>query len=98
MAAVAAEQTAGSALERSLAESFRDSRSPRDPQWLIETRRAAMARLRETGFPTIREEDWKYTNVAPILKVPFAQAPEEGPRSVRPGQPPHPGPLPGGEG
>jgi Fe-S cluster assembly protein SufD len=97
MSAVA-EETAKAPFERSLEESFRESRSSRDPQWLIETRRAAMARLRETGFPTVRDEDWKHTNVAPILKVPFAQAPEEGPRSVRPGQPPHPGPLPGGEG
>ena len=82
MAAIAAEETAGSALERSLAESFRDSRSPRDPQWLIETRRAAMARLHETGFPTVRDEDWKYTNVAPILKVPFVEAPAEGLRRI----------------
>jgi Fe-S cluster assembly protein SufD len=98
MAAVAAEETAGSALERSFAESFRESRSRRDPQWLIDLRRGAMERFRETGFPTPRDEDWKHTNVAPIVKVPFAPAPEEGPRAVRRAQPAVPVPLPGGDG
>jgi Fe-S cluster assembly protein SufD len=83
MAAVA-EETAASALERSLADSFRESRSARDPHWLVQIRRDAMERLREIGFPTVRNEEWKYTNVAPILKVPFVEAPAEGPRRIEP--------------
>jgi Fe-S cluster assembly protein SufD len=93
-----AEDTAKSELERSLVESFREKRSPRDPQWLVEIRRAAMERLREIGFPTVRDEDWKYTNVAPILKVPFMETSETELQPVRLGERPHPDPLPGGEG
>ena len=77
-----AEEAARTSFERSLEESFRESRSPRDAEWLVEIRRTAMERLRETGFPTVKDEDWKYTNVAPILKVPFAPPPEEGPRRI----------------
>jgi Fe-S cluster assembly protein SufD len=76
------EETARPALERSLADAFRERRSPRDPEWLVEIRRDAMDRLSEIGFPTMRQEEWKYTNVAPILKTAFVSAPEEGPRRV----------------
>ena len=77
-----AQETANAGLERFLFESFREKRSPRDPLWLVEIRLEAMERLREIGFPTVRDEDWKYTNVAPILKVPFVEAPEDGPRPI----------------
>jgi Fe-S cluster assembly protein SufD len=89
-----ARDTTGAGLERSLADSFRERRSARDPEWLAGIRREGMDRMRATGFPTVRDENWKYTNVAPILKVPFEEAPEDGPR----GQRPHPVPLPVGEG
>jgi Fe-S cluster assembly protein SufD len=36
-----------------------------DPEWMRPIREAAIARFREIGFPTTREEDWKYTNVGP---------------------------------
>ncbi|QEH41984.1 Fe-S cluster assembly protein SufD [Chitinophaga sp. XS-30] len=35
---------------------------------LPETRRAAFQRFRELGFPTVKTEDWKYTNMLPYLK------------------------------
>jgi Fe-S cluster assembly protein SufD len=68
MEAVATE-TAG--LERSIAESYRERRSSREPGWIAGIRRAGMERFRETGFPTVREDAWKYTNVAPFTKVPY---------------------------
>ena len=68
------------ALERAVHDAFREDRSPREPAWLSEVRRAGFERFRELGFPAPRDEAWKYTNVAPILKVPFAPAAEEGPR------------------
>jgi Fe-S cluster assembly protein SufD len=74
-----AEETVKDGLERSLADSFRESRSPRDPAWLAVIRRAGMERLREVGFPTVRDENWKYTNVAPILNVPFVEGRRETP-------------------
>jgi len=36
-------------------------------------RRTAFDQLMEERFPTRRDEDWKYTNVAPILKVAYQQ-------------------------
>ena len=43
----------------------------RDPAWLAEARLAALQWVGEHGFPTHKNEDWKYTGLAPILAVPF---------------------------
>lgn len=42
------------------------------PDWLRPIRTTAMERSAELGFPTVRDEDWKFTNVAPIAKRSFA--------------------------
>jgi Fe-S cluster assembly protein SufD len=34
-------------------------------------RSEAIARFAEIGFPTTHEEDWKYTNVAPVVRPPY---------------------------
>ena len=34
------------------------------PGWLHEIRKAALAHFKQGGFPTTRDEEWKYTNVA----------------------------------
>ncbi len=39
--------------------------------WLTELRAAALARFSSQGFPSPREEEWKYTNVAAIEKKLF---------------------------
>ncbi|UCC72170.1 MAG: Fe-S cluster assembly protein SufD [Gemmatimonadota bacterium] len=44
------------------------------PEWLRPMRRAAIARSSELGFPTVRDEDWKFTNLAPLSKRAFAPA------------------------
>lgn len=36
--------------------------------WLAELRRRAMAEFAERGVPTVRNEDWKYTNILPALR------------------------------
>ena len=41
------------------------------PAWLFPMRKAAMASFAETGFPTTNDEDWRFTNVAPIAKRSF---------------------------
>jgi Fe-S cluster assembly protein SufD len=46
--------------------------------WLDQIRQEAIHRFAELGFPTTRLEDWKYTSVAPIAKVPFALAQPRG--------------------
>src|SRR5262245_29685890 len=38
------------------------------------TREAAYARFADIGFPTTRDEEWKFTNVAPIARTEFARA------------------------
>jgi Fe-S cluster assembly protein SufD len=42
-------------------------RLPRDA--FSAARQAALARFREQGFPTTRQEEWKYTNLAPAVEV-----------------------------
>ena len=42
--------------------------------WLHQIRKDAIGRFAELGFPTTRLEEWKYTNVAPIARVPFKAA------------------------
>ncbi len=41
---------------------------------LITLRTQAMTRFAELGFPTLRHEDWRYTNVARIAKTEFRSA------------------------
>jgi Fe-S cluster assembly protein SufD len=46
----------------------------RAPAWLAALRREAMARFVERGFPTPRDEDWRYTNLGPLAATPFRAA------------------------
>jgi Fe-S cluster assembly protein SufD len=41
------------------------------PAWLYPIRQAGIARFADLGFPTMHDEDWRFTNVAPIAKLPF---------------------------
>ena len=41
------------------------------PAWIYPLRKAGIARFAELGFPTLQQEDWRFTNVAPIAKLPF---------------------------
>ena len=55
-------------------ESYRDhfaAVADRSPQSL---RRQALDRFCELGFPTMRHEDWRFTNVAPIAGTEFRPA------------------------
>jgi len=42
------------------------------PAWLRSLREQAFERFEQVGFPTVEDEDWKYTNVAAIAKTSFA--------------------------
>jgi len=44
------------------------------PSWLEGARRVGLEWVAEHGFPTLKDEDWKYTRVGPILDVPFMPA------------------------
>jgi len=41
------------------------------PKWLMNIRKSGLARFSENGFPTLRDEDWKYTNIKAIAELPF---------------------------
>ena len=45
------------------------------PGWLAARRAAAVQRFTEVGFPTTRQEAWRFTDVAPIANAAFAPAP-----------------------
>ena len=44
------------------------------PDWLRALRENAIGAFRESRFPTTKDEDWKYTSVAPLVQVPFRTA------------------------
>ena len=38
---------------------------------LMPLRKAGLARFSESGYPTLRDEDWRFTNVKPLAELPF---------------------------
>ena len=46
------------------------------PKWLAPVRKAGLASFADLGFPKLSDEDWRFTNVAPIAKLPFQLARE----------------------
>src|SRR5262245_46764804 len=57
--------------EPHLAKFERFEKRANHPAWVFPLRKAGMARFAELGFPTLQDEDWRFTNVAPIAKLPF---------------------------
>ena len=45
------------------------------PRWLQDLRDRGAARFSALGFPTVRDEDWRFTNIAPIANTEFGPAP-----------------------
>ncbi|MGE5609695.1 MAG: Fe-S cluster assembly protein SufD, partial [Bacillota bacterium] len=43
--------------------------------WLGKLRQAGIARFEQVGFPNTKEEEWRFTNVAPIARTAFKLAP-----------------------
>src|SRR2546429_1901485 len=54
-----------------LAKFDRFEKQAKQPLWLFPLRKAGIARFAELGFPTLQDEDWRFTNVAPIARLPF---------------------------
>jgi Fe-S cluster assembly protein SufD len=50
--------------------------------WLRAFRTAGIAYFGELGFPTLKDEEWKYTSVAAVQKMPFIPAFRAGPTTV----------------
>jgi Fe-S cluster assembly protein SufD len=53
---------------------FERNLNGRRHSWLDPIRRDALTRFGELGFPTTRDEEWRFTSVAPIAKVRFKPA------------------------
>jgi Fe-S cluster assembly protein SufD len=51
---------------------FIESRGDDGSAWLKPIRDAAYQRFAELGLPTTKDEEWKFTNVAPIARTQFA--------------------------
>ncbi len=52
-------------------EQLEKSRFEKDPPWLRSIRKAGIAHFVNLGFPTTDHEEWRFTNVTPIAKLPF---------------------------
>jgi Fe-S cluster assembly protein SufD len=53
---------------------FAQGRGTSAPAWLRDLRERGAARFVALGFPTVRQEDWRFTNVAPIADGAFRLA------------------------
>ena len=57
---------------------FKESvRRAGQPGWLTSIREEAFGVFKEKGFPTVRDEEWKYTNVAAVASVEWTMADAE---------------------
>lgn len=45
--------------------------SEQEPLWLSQAREKALAHFEKAGIPTLRDEDWRFTNVAPLAQFAF---------------------------
>jgi Fe-S cluster assembly protein SufD len=52
-------------------QAFQQNGASKSPAWVNDVRTLALSVFTERGFPTTKEEDWKYTNVSAIAKSPF---------------------------
>ncbi len=53
---------------------FTRGRGASAPGWLRDLRARGASRFAALGFPTVRQEEWRFTNVAPIADTPFRLA------------------------
>ncbi len=52
------------------------------PAWVFPLRQAAISRFAELGFPTTHDEDWRFTNVAPLARMRFQPVREYSPAGL----------------
>ena len=52
-------------------ETFEQNGRQKDPSWLKQIRKEAADSFKHLGFPTVRDEAWIYTNLAPLAKTQF---------------------------
>jgi Fe-S cluster assembly protein SufD len=72
--------------ESAYSESFRSLKEKSGtgiPSWVQRLRESAYTSFERLGFPATDQEEWKYTNVAPIVKAKFETAVESGKETPR---------------
>jgi Fe-S cluster assembly protein SufD len=58
-------------------EQFERERAATSPAWLQRLRKSAMDQFAQLGFPTTRDEEWRFTSVTPLTRVSFQIAGRE---------------------
>jgi Fe-S cluster assembly protein SufD len=58
----------GTALYEEMIRAFSGSTHTKETASLAHLRKEAFQQFKEKGFPTIKDEDWRFTNMAPFLK------------------------------
>ncbi len=53
---------------------LRAERQNREPVWMQQLREDAWERFSANGFPTPHDEDWRFTNLAPLARTSFRRA------------------------
>ncbi|MGQ0732433.1 MAG: Fe-S cluster assembly protein SufD [Acidobacteriota bacterium] len=53
---------------------FCEAAGARAPEWVRELRDRARTRFAALGFPTVRQEEWRFTNVTPVANATFRLA------------------------
>ncbi len=59
-----------------------EARAGKEPHWLARLRLLAADRFAEAGIPTVKDEAWKYTNLAALSKPSWRSAPVVDPERV----------------
>ena len=72
--AVVMERSPRTAIEAYRRDFEKADKSSREPQWLRSMRRSALDTFELVGFPSMKNEDWHFTNVAPIAAHKFQPA------------------------
>ncbi|MFN8008146.1 MAG: Fe-S cluster assembly protein SufD [Terriglobia bacterium] len=49
-----------------------------EPAWLKTLRQTAIDSFEQKGFPSVHDEEWRFSNIAPIVKTPFKPATPQG--------------------
>ncbi|MFQ5702828.1 MAG: Fe-S cluster assembly protein SufD [Gemmatimonadales bacterium] len=57
---------------------FLDNGASNAPAWLQKLRKVAVEQFERVGFPTTRDERWRFTNLSALAKTPFDLAPDDG--------------------
>ena len=52
-------------------QAFENNGASYDPAWLKTLRLAAIGKFSELGFPTVKQEDWRFTNILPLTRSHF---------------------------